>query len=162
MRRVSFGGRTLAVAGLVLGFVAVFATTGVSAQADEVDLTIHVLTCPTDATGDIFEACHDNRVEDAEFEIEGVVPDVDEPITSDEDGVVAVTVEAGEIDVEEIDFEDIATAKRAIVYCSPQPGGEPLSEYKTTNGKVTIELDEDDDEVHCDWYNRTGEPEPEP
>jgi hypothetical protein len=148
----------LAVVGLLLGLLATVATTRVAAQADEVKLTIHVLACPTDAEGDIFEACHDKRVKGAEFQVEGT----DDPVASDKDGVVSATVASGEVDLEETDFDAIATAGKAIVYCSPQPGGKPLSEYKTTDGKVTIEIADDVDEVHCDWYNRTGEQEPEP
>src|SRR5215212_4308195 len=140
--------RSFAVAGLLLGLIATLGATGVSAQGDEVDLSIHVLTCSKDAEGDIFEACHDNRVKKADFTID------DEDVTGDKEGLVEATVAAGTVKIEEVDFDTIATDGRAIVYCSPQPAGKPLTEYKTTNGKVEIEV-EAGTEVHCDWYNRT-------
>jgi hypothetical protein len=151
MRRFVPVARLFAVAGLLFGLIAtlgVFGAIGVSAQADDVELSIHVLDCPNDAEGDIFEACHDNRIEDAEFDVAG------DKVTSDDKGVVEAAVDAGEVDIEEIDFDDIATDGRAIVYCSPQPEGKPLTEYKTTDGSISIEV-EAGTEVHCDWYNRT-------
>lgn len=144
--------RSIAVVGLLIGVLASFTvaqTVDVAAQGSDVALTIHVLDCPNDAKGDIFEACHGNRIEGADFDVAG------EFATSDDEGVVAATVTAGTVAIEELDFDEIATDGRATVYCSPQPGGKPLSEYKTTDGTVEIEIADGVEEVHCDWYNRT-------
>src|SRR5215218_10125018 len=157
MRRVSFVGRSLAAVGLLLGLLATVAATRVAAQADDVKLTIHVFTCPTDAEGDIFEACHDNRLEGVDFEIDGTL------VTSDADGVVDVdNPPAGEVSIHELDFDAIVTAGKAFVYCSVQPGGSPvLVSRNDTDGKVSVDLPEDA-EVHCDWYNRTSATGPTP
>jgi hypothetical protein len=149
MRGIPLVGRSLATLGLVLGFFAAVAATGASAAGNDVELTLHVLSCPSDATGDIFEACHDNRVKNAEFDVAGT------NAKSDSKGVLTVTVAAGSVKIEELDFDTLATDKRADIFCSPQPDGTPLSQYKSTDGKVTITLDAGDNEVTCDWYNRT-------
>src|SRR5262249_23739255 len=61
-----------------------------------------------------------------------------------------------EVVIQEHDFEAIATAGRAYVYCSVQPGGDPvLAEGNTDDGKFTVDVPADV-EVHCDWYNRTS------
>jgi uncharacterized protein YodC (DUF2158 family) len=150
MRAIPLVGRSLATLGLVFGLFAAIATAGVSAQAGDVELTLHVLSCPTDTTGDIFEQCHDNKVKDAEFDIAGT------DAKSDSKGELTVTVAAGSVKIEELDFDKLATAGSADIYCSPQPDGEPLTKYKSTDGKVTITLDAADDQITCDWYNRTG------
>jgi len=152
MRRIVPFVRSLAVAGLLIGLIATFSplgTTEVSAQSGEVELSIHVLDCPNDAVGNIFKACHDNRLEDVDFTIG------DDEVTSDDEGVVEAIVAAGMVEIEEVDFDTIATNGRAVVYCSPQPEGEPLTEDKTTDGSVKIEIADNVTEVHCDWYNRT-------
>ncbi|HEY7032399.1 MAG TPA: hypothetical protein VH482_13755 [Thermomicrobiales bacterium] len=149
MRGIPLVGRSLATAGLVFGLFVAVAATGASAQADDVALTLHVLSCPSDTTGDIFEECHDNKVKDAEFDVAGT------SAKSDDKGEFTVTVAAGSVEIEEIDFATLATDQRADVFCSPQPGGDPLSQYKSTDGKVTIALDAADAQVTCDWYNRT-------
>lgn len=149
MLRLPLVGRSLLAVCLLCGLIATVATTGVAAQADDVTLTIHVLDCPTTAEGDIFKACHNNRIKNADFKING------DDAESNNDGLVSVTVPAGDVDIEEVDFDTIATAGKAIVYCSPQPGGKPLSDYPTTDGDVTITGDAGT-EVHCDWYNRTA------
>jgi uncharacterized protein YodC (DUF2158 family) len=150
MRGIPLVGRSLAALGLVLGLFAAVSAAGTSAQGTDVALTIHVLSCPSDATGDIFETCHDNRVKNAHFDVAGTTA------KSDSKGVLTVTVAAGSVKIEEIDFATLATDNRADVFCSPQPDGTPLSQYKSTDGKVTITLDAANGEVTCDWYNRTN------
>ncbi len=114
-------------------------------------VTIHKLECPADATGDIFEACHDNRLEGVDFTIG------DTDVTTDEDGVASATVFAGDVTIVEPDFDTIATAGKAFVFCSVQEdgSGEVLFEGDTTTGEVTVEDVPAGKEVICDWYNRT-------
>jgi hypothetical protein len=114
-------------------------------------VTIHKLECPADATGDIFEACHDNRLEGVDFTIG------DTDVTTDEDGVASATVVAGDVTIVEPDFGTIATAGTAFVFCSVQEDGSGtvLFEGNTTTGEVTVEDVPSGQEVICDWYNRT-------
>lgn len=151
--------RSFTVASLLFGVLASVLTlgaTGASAQEDAISLTLHVLTCPKDTDGDIFESCHDNRVNKPKF----TIADADEDVTGDKEGVIEVTVGAdqivdGKIKIEEVDFDKIATDGRATMYCSPQPAGEPLTEYKTSDGSIRIAV-EAGTEVLCDWYNWTN------
>ncbi len=114
-------------------------------------VTIHKLECPADATGDIFEACHDNRLEGVDFTIG------DTDVTTDENGVASATVVAGDVTIVEPDFDTIATAGKAVVFCSVQEDGSGtvLFEGDTTTGEVTVEGVPSGQEVICDWYNRT-------
>lgn len=114
---------------------------------------IHAIDCPSNSEGDIFEACHDNRIADVVFDVEGI------GATSDSDGLaIAEDVPTGDVTIEEYDFENLATAGRAYVYCSVQPDGDPvLLEVSTRNGLVTFNIPDDVTEVHCDWYNRSAD-----
>lgn len=154
MRKTPLIVAVAAVLVLLIGSLVVVDAPAKAQESEGATLTIHVLDCPADAQGDIFEACHDNRLADVAFDING------ETVLSDDEGLISVDVEAGEVTIEEIDFDEIATAGRADVYCSPQPSGQPLSSYQTTDGTLTISINEGE-ELHCDWYNRTSPAAPE-
>ncbi|MER3485907.1 MAG: hypothetical protein C4345_08010, partial [Chloroflexota bacterium] len=79
--------------------------------------------------------CHDNRLEGVDFTIG------DTDVTTDEDGVASATVVAGDVTIVEPDFDTIATAGKAFVFCSVQEDGSGtvLFEGDTTTGEVTVE-----------------------
>ncbi|MER3438868.1 MAG: hypothetical protein C4346_15470, partial [Chloroflexota bacterium] len=128
----------------------------VAAQAETATLIIHKLACPADATGDIFEACHDNRLGGVEFAI-------GEPLyTTNDEGVIEAEVSAGDVQVVESNFEEVATAGQAFVYCSVQTTGQEqptaassdvLFQGTTDTGDVTVPGIPAGSTVICDWYN---------
>ena len=131
-------------------------------------LTIHKLECPENASGDIFEACHDNRVEGVDFTVGGT------DVTTDDEGVASASVNPGDVTITEHDFETYATAGRAFVYCSVQTAAaseeeavsaantQVLFQGDTETGEITVNGVPAGSEVICDWYNRVTVEQPTP
>src|SRR5262245_8128477 len=114
MQRAVLLTRVLAGLVLVLGFTAVRVSEASAAVAPTAKVTIHKAECPTGTTGDIFEECHDNGLEDVDFLVTD--DDGEQIITTDEDGVASADVVPGDVEITE-DPDVLDDYLGAYVYC---------------------------------------------
>lgn len=116
-------------------------------------ITIHKASCPASVTtGNIFDQCHKNATAGVEF----LITDDDIFTGVDGHGTAVVVPTNTWVTITEPNFATLATAGKAYVFCSVQPGGDPVRYAKTTTtGTIKIHA-YDGETIICDWYNRTS------